>query len=95
MERIVTPPVLVMVTVTIGMGQYGGGVDGKFAGDGLRRKLAVLGAALVGGVVGDGVVGTVGVGTYGLVGGGVVVSGTVVATVSVVVEAGLVVGRVG
>jgi hypothetical protein len=66
-ERTVTPPVLVMVTRTIGMGQYGGGVEGNFAVDGSIRKLAVvatvgtaLGAAVVGGLVAGGVVGLVG-----------------------------------
>jgi len=29
------------VTFTIGIGQYGGGVDGNLAGEGLRCKLAV------------------------------------------------------
>ena len=59
-----------MVTFTIGIGQYGGGVEGKSAADGLICKLAivttgvvVLGAALVGGLVVAGLVGPVGGGT--------------------------------
>ena len=55
-----------MVTLTIGMGEYGGGVEGNLAVDGLILKLAavtivvvVLGAALVGGGVAEGA-GTVG-----------------------------------
>ena len=46
-----------MVTLTIGMGQYGGGVDGKAAVVGMTSRLAVTGAvvvfaaALVGGLV--------------------------------------------
>jgi len=46
-ERAATPPVLVMVTSTIGMGQNGGGVEGKFALDGLICKLAVVAIAVV------------------------------------------------
>jgi hypothetical protein len=67
MELTATPPVLVMVTGTIGMGQYGGGVEGKPAVDGVTRKLAVVatvvGAAVVGAMVALGVVGWVGGGT--------------------------------
>src|SRR3974390_2684744 len=40
MERTVTVPVFVMVTGTIGIGQYGGGVEGNFAVDGLICRLA-------------------------------------------------------
>jgi hypothetical protein len=83
--------VLVIVTSTIGMGQYGGGVEGNLAVDGLICKpaavvtvVAVLGAALVGGLVAGGVRGPVGGGTERVVLGGVVA-----ATVTVVVEAGL------
>ena len=69
MELTATPPVLVMVTGTIGMGQYGGGVEGKSPADGEMCKLTVVaivvvvGAAVVGGIVAGGVVGTVGGGT--------------------------------
>ena len=63
MEWTATPPVLVMVTGMIGMGQYGGGVEGNFAVDGLICKLAGLGAALVGGLVAGGAFGRVGGGT--------------------------------
>ena len=75
------------------MGQYGGGVEGKLATEGLICKLAavatvitVLGAALVGGLVAGGVVG---LGNGIVVLGGVVVVGAVVATVTVVVQTGL------
>jgi hypothetical protein len=54
MERIATPPVFVVVTFTMGMGQYGGGVEGNRAVVGLTWNLTVvatvavlLGAALV------------------------------------------------
>ena len=70
MERTATPPVFVMVTSTIGMGEYGGGVDGNFAVDGSICKAAVvattvvvLGAALVGGLAAGGDGGAVGGGT--------------------------------
>ncbi len=69
MEVTATPPVLVMVTGTIGMGQYGGGSAGKVPVDGEMCKLTVLatvvvvGATVVGGFVVRGVVGTVGDGT--------------------------------
>jgi hypothetical protein len=59
--------VFVTVTTTIGIGQYGGGSEGKFAVDGSIRKLAVvaivfvvLGAGLVGGRVAGGAVSPVG-----------------------------------
>jgi hypothetical protein len=58
-----------MVTFTIGMGQYGGGVDGNSAVAGPICKLAaavtwvVVGATVVGGIVGGRVVGTVDGGT--------------------------------
>ena len=73
MERTVTPPVFVTVTCTIGMGQYGGGVEGNFAVDGLPSNRAVaatvavvLEAARVGGLVAGGFV------AGGLVAGGAV-----------------------
>ena len=64
MELTALPPVLVMVTGTIGMGQYGGGVVGKDAVDGIMCKLTVLatvvvGVEVVGGFLAGGVVGTV------------------------------------
>src|SRR3974377_1023828 len=40
MERTGTVPVCVMGTGTIGIGQYGGGVEGNFAVDGLICRLA-------------------------------------------------------
>lgn len=69
MELTAIAPVLVMVTGTIGMGQYGGGVVGKAPVDGEMCKLTVLatvvvvGVTVVGGFVAGGVVGTVGGGT--------------------------------
>ena len=62
MELTVTPPVLVTVTGTIGIGQYGGGVEGKPAVDGVTCRPAgaavvVVGSAVVGGVVTGGAVG--------------------------------------
>jgi hypothetical protein len=84
-EWTVFPPVFVIVTVTIGIGQYGGGVDGKFAVDGLTARTADLGAAVVGGAVGGAVGGGVGGGTYRAVVGGAVTGTVVVATVIVVV----------
>jgi hypothetical protein len=73
----VTPPVLVTVTFTIGIGQYGGGVDGKFAVPGETCRLAMT-ATVVGGGAG---------GTYRAVVGGAV-GGVVVATVTAVVATG-------
>ena len=64
---IATPPVLVTVTGTIGMGQYGGGVVGKSAMVGFACRMAVV--AVVGGCVGGGLVGG------GLVGAGLVGAG--------------------
>ncbi len=64
MERIVTPPVLVTVMDTMGIGQYGGGSDGNLAGDGsicnraavanvvVDRGAVVAGGRVVGVVVG-------------------------------------------
>ena len=79
MELMATPPVLVMVTGTIGMGQYGGGVEGNSAVEGAIRKLTVLATVVVGEAA---VVGTVDGGTYR---GALVVAGdAVVATVTVV-----------
>jgi len=70
MERTATPPVFVIETSTIGMGEYGGGVEGNFAVNGLICKLAavatgvvVLGPALVGGLAAGGDGGAVGGGT--------------------------------
>lgn len=40
MSRAVCPPVLVMVTCTVGIGKVGAGLEGKFAGDGLIVRLA-------------------------------------------------------
>ncbi|HEX6392396.1 MAG TPA: hypothetical protein VFZ97_03080 [Acidimicrobiales bacterium] len=37
-----TPPLLVMVTFTIGIGQYGGGVEGNIALEGVIRTLAAV-----------------------------------------------------
>jgi hypothetical protein len=53
-----------MVTGTIGMGQYGGGVVGKDAVDGVMCKLTVVATVVatvvvVGGLLAGGVVGTV------------------------------------
>jgi hypothetical protein len=76
-----------MVTGTIGMGQYGGGVKGNSAVDGVMCKLAcvaivvVVGAAVVGGLVVGGFVGAV-------LGGSVVADGEVVATTTVAVDDG-------
>src|ERR1700688_5046863 len=79
MELTATPPVLVMVTGTIGMGEYGGGVEGNSAVEGVMCKLTVVATMVV--------VGATGVG--GLVVGGLVVAdGTVVAAIPVVVETG-------
>ena len=91
------PPVLVIVTTTIGIGEYGGGVDGNSAGDGVTRKLAggataVVVATLGGGLGAGGAVGALARGTSALA--LVVAGGAVGATVAVVVEtgAGVVVG---
>ena len=65
MELTATPPVLVTVTGTMGMGQYGGGVEGNCPAAGVMRRLTcfatavVVGAAVVGGTVAGVVVGTV------------------------------------
>jgi hypothetical protein len=71
------------------MGQYGGGVEGKFAVAGLMCRLAVLGVAVVGGLVTRVVVGTVGGGTTRAVVGGVVAGGRVIATLTTVVGTGV------
>ena len=87
MDRMAVPPVFTMVTLTIGIGQYGGGVEGKPAVAGVTSKLAasggvvVLGAALVGGVVAGAVVGAT-------VLGGAVQAGAAAATVTGVDETG-------
>jgi hypothetical protein len=84
MELTATPPVLVMVTGTIGMGEYGGGVEGNSAVDGVMCKLTAVATVVV---VWAAVVG-------GLVVGRVVAGGTVVAAIAVVVETGSTVGVV-
>src|SRR5579863_873697 len=99
-ELIAVAPVSVTVTWTIGMGQYGGGVDGKFAVEGEICMLAtaarvVAGASVVGGTVAGGAV-VVGAGSVVVVGGAapvvlVVAGGAVVVTTGAVVEAGRVV----
>jgi hypothetical protein len=79
MELTATPPVLVIVTGTIGIGEYGGGVVGNSAVDGAMCTLTVVAtvvggwAAVVGGLV---------------VGGFVVGDGTVVVATLVVVATG-------
>jgi len=50
MELTAAAPVLVMVTTTIGIGEYGGGVEGNAAGDGVTPKLAVVAIGVVVGV---------------------------------------------
>jgi hypothetical protein len=70
-----------MVTFTIGIGQYGGGVEGNLAVAGLMRTLAVVTTVALGF--------TVTVVVERVVLGGEVTGGWVVTTASVVVETGL------
>lgn len=75
------PPLLVMVTFTIGIGQYGGGVEGNIALEGLIRTLAVVTTV--------GFVFTVTLVVERVVLGGDASGGWVVTTASVVVGTGL------
>jgi hypothetical protein len=96
-ERIATPPVLAMVTLTIGIGQYGGGVEGKLAVAGVSPKVAVSATVVVvrtgrgGGFVAGALVDEI-------VRGGAVRDGAVVAPEADAVDTGstnVVVGYVG